>query len=346
VAGDGRFGLSFRAMGSPCELHLYDPEARATRTPGRPSSALEALFRIGRDELARLEEKYSRFLETSLVSRINADAGRPSGTEIDPETRALLDYADAAHRASGGRFDVTSGVLRRVWDFRSGRLPSRAALDAARAKIGWHRVELEASRIRLPERGMEIDLGGIVKEYAADRVVALLRSYGVRSGLVDLGGDVAVIGPHPDGRPWIVGIRDPFGRVEAIGRVALRDGAIASSGDYERGMWVDGKRYGHILDPRTGWPVDGLKAVSVVAARCVVAGTGATVAMLAGEDGEDFLEELGLPNLRIDAEGVAAGSLEILYCGRVATTTSGSQPSSASSTASSPASAIDSNPIA
>jgi len=341
-------------MGSPCELHLYDPEARH---PGRPSSTLESLFETGRSEIVRLEEKYSRFLDTSVVSRINADAGRSAGTPIDPETRALFEYADSAHRASGGRFDVTSGVLRRVWDFRSQRLPEPAALECVRRKIGWERVELEADRIRLPEPGMEIDLGGIVKEYAADRVVALLRSHGVRHGLVDLGGDIAVIGPHPDGRPWIVGIRDPFGRTEAIARVALRDGAVASSGDYERGMWVDGRRYSHILDPRTGWPVDGLTAVSVVAARCVVAGTGATVAMLAGEDGADFLDELGLPHVRVDADGRATGTLEILEIpdapglrygigvGLEATTTSGSQPSSASATATSPASAIDSNPI-
>jgi thiamine biosynthesis lipoprotein len=157
---------------------------------------------------------------------------------------------------------------------------------------------------------MELDFGGFVKEYAADRVAELCREGGARHGMVDLGGDLAVIGPHPDGMPWIVGIRDPRAPQSAMASVRLGSCAIATSGDYERCMVVDGVRYTHVLDPRTGWPVTGLRSVSVVADRCLVAGTATTVAMLKGaREGARWLDELGLPNLRMDDAGELSGTL-------------------------------------
>jgi thiamine biosynthesis lipoprotein len=157
---------------------------------------------------------------------------------------------------------------------------------------------------------MELDFGGFVKEYAADRAVELCREHGARHGMVDLGGDLAVIGPHPDGKPWIVGIRDPRAPQSAMASVRLAGGGIATSGDYERAMVVDGVRYTHVLDPRTGSPVTGLRSVSVVAERCLVAGTATTVAMLKGAlDGARWLDELGLPNLRMDDAGLLSGTL-------------------------------------
>ncbi len=289
----------FRAMGSLCELHLY-------AEPSRGEGAIE--FAVG--EVERLERKYSRYRDDSLASRINASAGDTGGVEVDPETSGLLDYADSCHRASGGLFDVTSGVLRRAWNLKSDRLPSREEVDAALALVGWQRVRWESPKLVLPRAGMEIDFGGYVKEYAADRVAELCRRRGVRHGLVDLGGDLAVVGPHPDGTPWRVGVRNPRAPTRALAAVDLRFGGIASSGDYERAMLVDGVRYGHILDPRTGWPVRGLAAVSVVAPHCLVAGTASTVAMLKGEAaGRAWLEELGLPHLRVAQNGEVGGSL-------------------------------------
>ena len=157
---------------------------------------------------------------------------------------------------------------------------------------------------------MQIDLGGYVKEYAADRVAELCRQSGLRHGLVDLGGDLAVIGPHPDGSPWRIGIRHPREPGAAIARLDLECGAIASSGDYERFMTVSGIRYCHIFDPMTGWPVSGLASVSIAAPHCVVAGTVATIAMLLGEsEGRDWLADLGLPHLCIDRELRISGTL-------------------------------------
>jgi thiamine biosynthesis lipoprotein len=156
---------------------------------------------------------------------------------------------------------------------------------------------------------MELDWGGFVKEYAADRVAELCRSRGLARGLVDLGGDLAVVGPHPDGSAWQVGIRDPRRPERAIARLSLRGGAVATSGDYERFMIVDGRRYSHLLDPRTGWPVESLASASVAADHCLVAGTASSVALLRGASGSDWLRELGLPHLTVDATGQLGGTL-------------------------------------
>jgi len=293
------FAFAFRAMGSPCEIRLHGASREAAWEVAAAAIA----------EVGRLERKYSRYLEASLATRINRSAGDAAGVVVDEETATLLDYAATAHRESDGLFDVTSGVLRRAWNFRSGRVPERVEIDALLPLVGWQRVRWERPRIVLPIAGMELDFGGYVKEYAADRAAALCRTRGAAHGLVDLGGDLAVVGPHPDGSPWRVGIRHPREESAALASVSLAAGALASSGDYERCLVVDGRRYAHVLDPRTGWPVAGLAAVSVAAELCLVAGTASTVAMLKGARGGAWLDRLGLPNVRMDARGRVGGSL-------------------------------------
>ena len=290
----------FRAMGSPCELRLYG------EAPERVAQVAEA----GMAEVRRLDAKYSRYTDDSTTAEINRSAGDAAGVEVDEETASLLDYAGVCHRQSGGLFDIASGILRRVWDFKSGCVPAQDEIDAVRAHIGWERVRWERPRIALPLTGMELDFGGYVKEYAADRVAELCRQLGICHGLVDLGGDLCIVGPHPDGRPWIVGIRHPRKPGRAMAAVPVAAGGVASSGDYERSMVVDGTRYGHILNPKTGWPVDGLSAVSVVASHCLIAGTATTIAMLKGmREGGRWLRELGLPHLCMDPEGGVGGTL-------------------------------------
>lgn len=290
----------WKAMGSPCALKLYGASDEASR----------AGVEIAKVEVERLEAKYSRYREDSLTSQINASAGSEEGISVDEETAVLLDYADTSFRESGGLFDITSGILRKVWDFRSGKLPERKQIDELMPLVGWQRVRWEKPRLVLEKAGMELDFGGYVKEYAADRVASLCRQAGIRHGLVDLGGDLAVIGPHPDGSPWRVGIRDPQASRESVANIELYRGGLASSGDYERCMVVDGERYAHILSPKTGWPVRSLAAVSVVADQCLVAGTVSTVAMLKGEqDGSTWLSELGLPSLCVTQAGELRGQL-------------------------------------
>lgn len=284
----------FRAMGSPCALHLYAPSKREG----------DALAADCRAEIERLERKYTRYRDDSLTAEINRSAGCARGITVDEETASLLDYADTAHRESGGLFDVTSGVLRRAWDFRSRRLPTRDAVASLLDRVGWQRLHWERPRLALPVAGMQLDFGGLVKEYAADRVAELCRRRGARHGLVDLGGDLAIVGPHPDGAPWRVGIRDPQDGRRALRTLDVYGGGVATSGDYERGMRVDGVRYGHLLDPRSGWPVDGPASVTVLASHCLIAGTASSIAMLSGRDGADpWLASVGLPYARVDRDG-------------------------------------------
>ncbi len=290
----------FRAMGSPCELHLY----------GDSRAEIDAVADAAVQLVLGLERKYSRYRDDSVVAAINRSAGDPAGLLVDDETASLLDYADTAHEQSDGLFDITSGSLRRVWNFASGRVPSRAEVTKALGRVGWSRVHWTRPRIVLPVAGMELDFGGFGKEYAVDCATELCRARGVRSGMVDLGGDLRAIGPHPDGRPWIAGIRDPRAPERAMASIPLFGAGLATSGDYERCMIIGGVRYTHILDPRTGWPVTGLRSASVVAPQCLVAGTATTIALLKGaRGGARFLDGLGLPNVRMDAEGRITGSL-------------------------------------
>lgn len=290
----------FRAMASPCELQLHGADAGAVGAAARAAIA----------EVLRIERKYSRYRDDSVAACINASAGSPAGVPVDAETAALLDYAHTAWQQSEGLFDISSGVLREAWDFRSGRVPRPEQVERALARVGWQRVEWKDRRIRLPA-GMQIDFGGYGKEYAADRAAAVCREQGIHGGVVDLGGDVAIVGPHPDGEPWRVGVRDPrtTGHAEALAWVPLDRGGIATSGDYQRCMIVDGRRYAHILDPRSGWPAIGLTSASVVADRCLLAGTASTIAMLKGVAGPDWLDALGLPYLCVDERGAVHGTL-------------------------------------
>jgi thiamine biosynthesis lipoprotein len=294
------YRFAFRAMASPCELQLH----------GDSRDAVEAAARAATAEVLRIERKYSRYRDDSITARINASAGSEEGVLLDAESAALIDFAETAFEQSGGAFDISSGVLREVWDFRSGRVPSREEVERVLERVGWQRVRWQGGRLRLAA-GQQIDFGGFGKEYAADRAAQVCREHGVRSGLVDLSGDIAVVGPHPDASPWVVGVRSPRadGPGEAAASVALDRGGIATSGDYQRCMVVGGRRYAHILDPRTGWPVEGLTSVSVIAPQCLVAGAASTIAMLFGRQGGAWLDGLGLPNLRIDAEGRMSGTL-------------------------------------
>ena len=286
--------IPFRAMASDNELQVdASDEARARRAADAAVADVE-----------RIEAKYSRYRDDSLTTRINRAAG---GAEvaIDAETAALLAYADRCHAQSSGRFDLTSGVLRRAWDFRRQppQLPDAVALAAALELIGWAEVEWGERTIRLPRAGMEIDFGGIGKEYAADRMATICIEHGVAHGLINLGGDVRAIGTQPNGAPWRVGIRHPRADGQTIAFVDLVDGAVATSGDYERFFEIDGRRYCHILDPRTGMPVAHWQSVSVVAPLCIVAGSCSTMAMLLEAAGETFLAQQGLSYIAVAPDG-------------------------------------------
>ena len=303
-----RIEHSFVAMGGPCRLRLDCEETAAART------AASAAINAGEAQVRRLESKYSRYLPDSLTSEINRCAGASSPVAIDTETAGLLNYASTLWRESDGMFDLTSGVLRRAWNFKTASLPCQSELDELLPLIGWDTVEWDETSVRLPRRGMELDFGGCVKEYACDSALAVLRQHGVQHALVDLSGDMAALGGQCKSSeragentervtPWQIGIRHPGERDEAIAHIPLLEGGLASSGDYERYMEVGGQRYGHILNPKTGWPVQGLAAVSVASEQCLVAGSTATLALLMPQkEALAWLENLGLSWLAVDTQ--------------------------------------------
>ncbi|MHB9118994.1 MAG: FAD:protein FMN transferase [Burkholderiales bacterium] len=287
------YRFPFSAMSCDNDLQLYADNAPAAEEAARHIVA----------EVRRIERRYSRYREDSIVSEINRQAGLDE-LAVDEETAALLDYAAACHEQSGGLFDITSGVLRRVWNFSAGELPEPDKVRALLPLVGWNKVLWQRPQVFLPLPGMELDFGGIGKEYAVDRAATVCLEAGIGHAMINLGGDLCAVGPHPDGSPWLVGIRHPRRENAILATLPLYSGALASSGDYARFIDAGRRRYSHILDPRSGMPVEGLQAVTVHAPNCLVAGSVSTIAMLKGEkEGLLWLETVGLPWLAVSAAG-------------------------------------------
>ena len=285
--------IQFVAMASDCEVRLAGVSAARAQTLAAQAMA----------EVQRIETKYSRYRTDSVVSQINAAAGSGEPIAIDAETAQLLAFATQLFELSDGLFDATSGVLRQVWDFKAGRKPSAQQLAEVLPRIGWNHVQWNDQTARLMQHGMELDFGGFGKEYAADRAATLLMNEGARHGLVNLGGDIRVIGPQADGSPWLMGIRHPRQDDAVIASIPITSGALATSGDYER-FFVEGdQRFCHILNPRTGWPAQHWQSISVIAPVCVAAGAMSTTAMLKGSAAIAFLEGQGVSYLAVDAHG-------------------------------------------
>lgn len=272
----------FEAMASPCEI-LMDTQDRALA---------QELSNIAQQETLRIEQKYSRYRDDNIIHAINNANGAP--VEVDNETADLLDYAQQCYELSDGLFDITSGVLRQAWRFDgSDNLPSQQQVDALLTRIGWDKVQWQRPRLTL-QPGMEIDLGGIGKEYAVDRVANLIRSKTPVSCLVNFGGDICVTSPRHGRAAWVIGVENPDSDQPWTGNIRglhLAQGAIATSGDAKRFLLKDGIRYSHILNPKTGWPVaGGPRSVTVAANTCTEAGILTTLALLQGPDAETFLQ--------------------------------------------------------
>ena len=289
---DGAHELTFHAFGTHCRVSFAAPAPRASE-----------LKRLALEWVAAFEAKYSRFLPDSLISRINGAAGRVP-VAIDAEAEQLFALCDQMHFITRGVFDPSALPLIQLWNWKADppMIPSDDAIDAAKQRVGWRKVQRAPSSIFLPLAGMGLDLGGMGKEFAVDCVAQLLASRGAIAVLVDFGADVRVIGLPPDGRPgWHIGLDDPRQPGRCWCGLGLRDGAVATSGDYVRRFEIEGRNYGHILDIRSGWPVDnGNRAVSVVAPSCTLAGMLSTAAFVLGPE-----EGLRL----IDAQSGTAGAI-------------------------------------
>ena len=246
------------------------------------------LGRLVAQEAWRVERKYSRYRDDSVVSQIHRNRG--IAIELDAETASLIDFGQQCYLLSGGMFDITSGILRRAWRFDgSDRIPSANEVAELLPLVGFDQLDWTPPRLTLPA-GMELDFGGIGKEYAIDRAFELLTSQLSAPFLLNFGGDLRANRPPKSG-PWQVGIEQPDKNGQAAMRLELERGALATSGDARRFLLKDGVRYGHILNPFTGWPVtDAPRSVTVTASSCTEAGMLSTMAMLQGNEAQAFLD--------------------------------------------------------
>ena len=275
----------FDAMASPCEILVDGSNLELTRQ----------LSQIAYDEARRIQDKFSRYNPNSLCSVINNSQGK--AVLIDQETWQLLEFAHQCYLISDGLFDITSGVLRSVWTFDgSDRLPTADAINAILPLIGWSKVNYNQTSVTLPAQ-MQLDFGGICKEYAVDRVTTLLRKAAPEvSVVVNFGGDICLTRAKANKTPWTIGIENPdeAGNTRSAA-LSIVQGALATSGDARRYLLKDGTRYSHILNPKTGWPINNApRSVTVAAGQCIEAGILATVALLHGVDAEPFLAAQGV----------------------------------------------------
>jgi thiamine biosynthesis lipoprotein len=273
-AVDGANRLAFHAMGTICRVQFRAPNTTESR--GYEDALL--------NWVAQFEAKYSRFLADSLISRINAAAGE-HWTDVDPETEQLIGLCHELFFLTRGSFDPTALPLIKLWNWKANpaTIPSDAAIQSAKEIVGWSKVQRRKGAIFLPRANMSLDFGGIGKEYAVDRVKNMAAQFGISDVLVDFGQDLAVRGA-PTGKPaWHIGLEDPNNPGKCWTGLAVKDKAVATSGDYLRHFVFNGRRYGHIIDPRTGYPVDnGTLAVSVIAPTCTIAGILSTTAFILG----------------------------------------------------------------
>jgi len=273
---DGLFKLSFKALGTNCVVQFRSADLPAAK----------AYRQAALGWLRTFEATFSRFLPSSTLSRINANAGRQA-VPVSEEVEHMLDLAGQVHALSMGINDATSLPLTTLWDKAAVRqqLPSLAELTRCRELVGWDKVERSAGRVRLPLSGMALDFGGFGKEFAADRLVAMAGELGIGHVLVDLGRDIATQGRPPDQPAWVVGIEDAHTHDRSFTRTAVSGQAVASSGNYRRFRVINGQRYGHLIDPRSGEPAStAVGAVTCIARRCLTAGLFSQAAFILGQD--------------------------------------------------------------
>ena len=253
-----------------------------------PQETVDNAMRLIRD----YEQVLSRTVESSDIWKLNHADGNP--VEVNPETADLLRLAVEISEYSDGAFDVTIAPMSALWDFASETpsVPDASMLKEAAQRVDWRNIRIEGTTVTL-QNGAEIDLGGIAKGYIADRVAAYLKEQGVAHACINMGGNILVLGGKPDGTDWTIGIRDPNGTAEQSEEVlSLSDGAVVTSGNYERFFLRDGVRYHHILDPKTGMPVqNGVASVTILSNDSALADALSTACFVLGPDASKALLE-------------------------------------------------------
>ncbi len=279
------YRLAFGAMGTDCSIQFACDDRETALAFAREAVKWVADF----------ETRYSRFRDSSLLTRINQLAGSEP-VPLDPEASRIFEICQAVYESSGGLLDATVLPLQALWNGpEQQRAPTPQAIASARALVGWDQVIRDQSSIYLPRPGMRLDLGGWGKEYAVDQTAAIARRHGISDFLIDYGRDIRASGRPPLHPTWKIGVEDPDRPDSALFCLYINDAAVATSGGYRRYADRDGKRCSHIIDPRSGYPADnGIKSATAVAATCLRAGELSTCACILGEaEGLAHLETSG-----------------------------------------------------
>ncbi len=246
-------------------------------------------------ELHRIESVMSTWKSDSEISRLNRESqGRPY--PVSQELFSLLDSSFYYSNVTGGAFDITARPLVKLWGFQGGvaRLPTDEEIEMTRERVGFEKVILDhaSSTITLPP-GMELDLAGVAKGYAVDRSAQILEEHGVKNALINLGGNIYAIGTPPHKNGWTIGIRDPLGSQLTVGSLILRNESVATSGSYENYVKIDDKKYGHIINPTSGRPVENVLSVTVIAPTALATDALSTGLFVLGPDrGKEALRNM------------------------------------------------------
>lgn len=276
--------ISRTVMGTSCSLKAVSTWHNRQAT----MDALEQSFGM----LQEVDRIMSDYKPDSDLSRLNAArAGEP--VSINPKLSDVLRASMKYTSMSGGAFDPSGRPLFQLWKSagKKGQLPTEQEIADARSHVGWDKLTLQDGLATKSDPGLQIDLGAIAKGYGVDLAVERLRQAGMAGGLVEAGGDLRVFGQSPDGKAWRIGVQHPFRRGALCGTLVLKDLAVATSGNYERFTEIGGKRYSHILDPRTGRPVDFAPSVTVVARDCMTADAWATTLSVLGPSAMQAAEQ-------------------------------------------------------
>ncbi len=280
---NGLHKLAFHAMSTHCCVNF----------PGVPENIAHEIQHDVLAWVGQFEARYSRFIPDSLINQINDSAGE-NWVDADPQTELMLNLCEELFHLTQGAFDPTVLPLIQLWNWKANPpvIPSEAAITNARELVGWNKIQRRPGEVLLPVKGMKLDLGGIGKEYAVDCVMEMLTHRNVQNALVDFGQDVRVHGHAPGKQYWLIGLEDAHHPGKCWTGVAVTHQAVASSGGYQRHYQLNGRRYGHIIDPRTGSPAQNdVRAVSVIAPNCTLAGLLATSAcVLGGKEALDLVE--------------------------------------------------------
>jgi thiamine biosynthesis lipoprotein len=301
------------AVPAAAEWHTREEAIMGTRVAvevwHEDGAAAEAAMAAVIAEMHRVDRLMSHYKPESELSQVNAAAAAGPVT-VAPELAALIARALEFSALTGGAFDITYASVGYLYDYRAQQRPSEAEITARLPAVDWRHVEVDrgASTVRFTREGVRIDLGGIAKGYAVDRGIAILRELGIRHAAVTAGGDSRLLGDRR-GRPWVVGIRHPDDRERVISRIPLVDAAMSTSGDYERYFDEDGRRYHHIINPRTGHSAGGLRSVTIIGPDATLTdGLSTSVFVMGAERGLALVERLG----NVDAVLVTADG-RVLY---------------------------------